>query len=53
MVLPLKTDCKQNPEYVDVDQLVDYARQQSALGTIDNVSNIEAHQLYDDLGLVG
>ena len=26
--------CKQNPEYVDVDLLVDYAKEQSAIGTI-------------------
>ena len=32
--------------YVDVSLLVEYARQQSALGAIDNVSNIKAHQLY-------
>ena len=38
--------CKQHPEYVDVDLLVDYAARQSALGAIDNVSNIQAHQLY-------
>ena len=38
--------CKQNPEYVDVSLLVDYARQQSALGTIDNVGNISSAQLY-------
>ena len=38
--------CKQNPEYVDVDLLVDYAKEQSRLGTIDNVSNIVDHQLY-------
>jgi hypothetical protein len=38
--------CKQHPEYVDVDLLVAYAREQSARGTIDNVSNIAEHQLY-------
>jgi len=38
--------CKQNPEYVDVDVLVDYARNQSALGNIDDVNNITSHQLY-------
>ena len=38
--------CKNNPEYVDVDLLVEYARTQSALGNIDNTSNIAGHQLY-------
>jgi hypothetical protein len=38
--------CKQHPEYVDVDLLVEYARNQSALGTIDNVSNLANRQLY-------
>lgn len=38
--------CKQNPEYVDVDALVEYAQNQSAAGTIDAVSNIAGHQLY-------
>lgn len=38
--------CKQHPEWVDVDLLVAYARQQSALGTIDDVSTIADHQLY-------
>ena len=38
--------CKNNPEYVDVDLLVEYARTHSALGNIDNVSNIAGHQLY-------
>ncbi len=43
----LKYDhCKQNPEWVDVDLLVEYAREQSALGNIDNVSNIAEHPLY-------
>eukprot|EP01043_Picozoa_sp_COSAG02_P080794 COSAG02_NODE_19388_length_884_cov_1.236943_1_plen_248_part_00 len=38
--------CKQNPEYVDVDLLVEYARKQSTLGNIDNVSNLAEHPLY-------
>ena len=38
--------CKQNPEYVDVDLLVAYARNQSALGTIDDVKNIASQPLY-------
>lgn len=47
VTLPKEYDhCKQNPEYVDVDVLVDYARNQSALGNIDDVNNITSHQLY-------
>ena len=38
--------CKQHPEYVDVDRLVEYAQNQSALGTIDGVGNLSSSQLY-------
>lgn len=38
--------CKNHPEWVDVDLLVAFARNQSALGTIDNVSNIADGPLY-------
>jgi hypothetical protein len=37
--------CKRSPELVNVDLLLDYAREQAALGTIDALGNLSGAEI--------